>query len=348
MKRFSITVVIVLLYVAVTTAQTPSISIGNDSVCAAREVVIPVSGKNLVNIGAITLYIGIDTTALTYLSLRNINSQLTGMNYNFNTNPVRIAIAWSGISGINYPDTKLFDIVLHSNGDISPITFLQGCDITDVNLVKIPVNFQNGGVASASPVLTLQPYDTEVTEGKNISIAVSSPNATGYSWSESRDNGITWNVMQDGASGWGTHSSVLHLIQVPYTLNGSMFVCHVERDGCFTISNTAKLFVDTLLAAGQLKSNDGFELYQNQPNPFSESTTIPYTLSQPGWVNMRIIDVTGTTVQVLVNQFTEAGNHSVTVKSNNLPSGVYYYNLEFRNNLTKFAGCKKMVRVHTN
>jgi hypothetical protein len=69
-------------------------------------------------------------------------------------------------------------------------------------------------------------------------------------------------------------------------------------------------------------------LYQNQPNPFSEQTTVPFYLPQAATVRLSVQDVLG---RVVFQQqaFYEKGQQQWTLLKNNLPgAGVYTYTLE--------------------
>jgi lysophospholipase L1-like esterase len=74
-----------------------------------------------------------------------------------------------------------------------------------------------------------------------------------------------------------------------------------------------------------------FELNNNFPNPFNPSTTISWNSKIGTWQTLKVYDVLGNEVSLLVNEFREAGNHQVKfqlkVGSHNLASGVYYYQL---------------------
>jgi hypothetical protein len=52
-------------------------------------------------------------------------------------------------------------------------------------------------------------------------------------------------------------------------------------------------------------------LYQNYPNPFNPSTTISYKLMERGYVKLYVYDVKGELIEVLVNQYQEAGYYEV-------------------------------------
>lgn len=71
-----------------------------------------------------------------------------------------------------------------------------------------------------------------------------------------------------------------------------------------------------------------FELAQNQPNPFSGQTTIGFALDAPGYVRLRVMDMTGRTVAVLAEGPRAAGPHAATFDASGLAVGVYAYALE--------------------
>jgi glucose/arabinose dehydrogenase len=72
---------------------------------------------------------------------------------------------------------------------------------------------------------------------------------------------------------------------------------------------------------------DGFVLEQNYPNPFNPSTSIRFTVPVNTAVNIKIYDLTGQEIAVLLNESKSAGNYSVTWEAANYPSGVYFYEM---------------------
>lgn len=70
-----------------------------------------------------------------------------------------------------------------------------------------------------------------------------------------------------------------------------------------------------------------YKLEQNFPNPFNPSTMIYFQLPQNQFVMLRIYDILGNLVSELINDNLSAGYHSVSFKADNLPSGIYIYQL---------------------
>ncbi len=70
-----------------------------------------------------------------------------------------------------------------------------------------------------------------------------------------------------------------------------------------------------------------FALGQNYPNPFNPVTTIPFTLAEASRVTLRIFDVRGRLVDVLVDGSMGPGEHEVVWVGRKGRSGVYFYEL---------------------
>jgi photosystem II stability/assembly factor-like uncharacterized protein len=88
-----------------------------------------------------------------------------------------------------------------------------------------------------------------------------------------------------------------------------------------------------------------FVLYQNYPNPFNPSTTIKFSIPTVGAqfiepVQLRIYDILGREVAVLVNEQLSSGTYEVDWNASNFASGIYFYQLSINNE--QFA-TKKMV-----
>ena len=84
-----------------------------------------------------------------------------------------------------------------------------------------------------------------------------------------------------------------------------------------------------------------YALLQNYPNPFNPNTTIRFDLPKDCNVSLKIYGILGNEVVTLVNEFRQAGQHSVNFNAANLSSGVYIYKI----NSGKFTAAKKLMFI---
>jgi hypothetical protein len=82
-----------------------------------------------------------------------------------------------------------------------------------------------------------------------------------------------------------------------------------------------------------------YTLSQNYPNPFNPSTTIIYSIAKAENVTLKVFDLLGKEVAVLINEFKSEGQYSISLEASKLPSGVYIYQL----NSNGYRLSKKMV-----
>jgi chitinase len=86
---------------------------------------------------------------------------------------------------------------------------------------------------------------------------------------------------------------------------------------------------------------NSFELHQNYPNPFNPSTSIRFSLQKSGFVLLKIYDMNGKEVAVLINNNLSQGQYIFDFNAGELPSGTYFYKLT----AGKFTETKKMMLV---
>jgi len=84
---------------------------------------------------------------------------------------------------------------------------------------------------------------------------------------------------------------------------------------------------------------DEFKLFQNYPNPFNPSTIITYKIPEQQLVSLKLYDVLGNEIAILVNEEKPSGNFEVEFNASSLPSGVYFYQLK----AGSFIETKKMI-----
>lgn len=74
--------------------------------------------------------------------------------------------------------------------------------------------------------------------------------------------------------------------------------------------------------------NPNFKLAQNSPNPFNPSTSIQYELESRQFVQLKVYDMLGKEVAILVNEEKMAGIHKFNFDASHLKSGTYFYKLQ--------------------
>lgn len=70
-----------------------------------------------------------------------------------------------------------------------------------------------------------------------------------------------------------------------------------------------------------------FQLFSNYPNPFNGKTQIPFYISKPGWVTIKIFNILGIHVDMLINQSMNDGFHHIAWNTKKFNSGIYYISL---------------------
>jgi photosystem II stability/assembly factor-like uncharacterized protein len=82
-----------------------------------------------------------------------------------------------------------------------------------------------------------------------------------------------------------------------------------------------------------------FELLQNYPNPFNPSTKLGFGISELGFVSLKIYDIQGREVAVIVNENLSPGSYEFEWNAKGFTSGVYFYKLQSGN----YTETKKML-----
>jgi len=84
-----------------------------------------------------------------------------------------------------------------------------------------------------------------------------------------------------------------------------------------------------------------YTLSQNYPNPFNPATSIKFSVPKSGFVSLKVYDILGREVAILVNQVKSAGTYIVDFDASAFTSGMYFYRMEAND----FVSVKKMVLV---
>lgn len=100
----------------------------------------------------------------------------------------------------------------------------------------------------------------------------------------------------------------------------------------------------TTVSIPEIQSNE-FQLYQNEPNPFTVETRFVFSLPEDGPVRFEVYDMLGNKVLAFTKEF-QAGNRSFLFNASQLAGsklsgGTYYYRISSE----KYSGTGKMLYI---
>jgi hypothetical protein len=123
-------------------------------------------------------------------------------------------------------------------------------------------------------------------------------------------------------NGYGTTTSTKQYSFIDNSpLSGNLYyrLKQMDFDGGFTHSSEIEVKFNSIVSE--------FTLEQNYPNPFNPGTEISWQSSVSSHQTLKVYDVLGNEIATLVDEFREAGYHSIGFNASNLASGIYYYTL---------------------
>ena len=145
-------------------------------------------------------------------------------------------------------------------------------------------------------------------------------NNSGFDIEKSTDNS-SWNKI-GFVSGNGTSTEVHNYSfadQNPFVGTSYYRLKQIDFDGTTEYSNTIEVVYGAV---------SDFALEQNYPNPFNPTTKINYSIKEKGNVELKIFDLLGSEIAVLVNEEKDPGNYDVSFDASSLSSGVYLYTIK--------------------
>jgi hypothetical protein len=215
-----------------------------------------------------------------------------------------------------------------------------------------------GGVTGSTPVT----FTVTNSAGPFI---VTAPN-TLVTWNTNSTQTVTWNVANTSAAPVNSPNVNIKLstdggLTYPLSLasntpndgseNITVPVIPTTSNARVRVESANNIFFDISNTNFTVNNNVGivnynnvipekFELAQNYPNPFNPVTRINFALPKTSNILLRVFNITGSVVGVLVNnEVMQAGTYAFEFDGSGLSSGIYYYKLEAGNNIDT----KKMI-----
>ena len=141
------------------------------------------------------------------------------------------------------------------------------------------------------------------------------------------DTNFVWFPISDGSSATNVQTIVFDEKNNAYAgTDKGVFVSYISSTG---LHNYAQTYPSM------------FSFSQNYPNPFNPTTMIEYSLPKASHVKIVVFDMLAREVRTITNQQKSAGRYKVEFNANNLPSGVYFYQLQ----TNEFTETKKLLLI---
>ncbi len=279
----------------------------------------------------------------------------------------------STMFSVNVPDVKLYDDVANFTAVVTPLPASGTITVTPVgtgSLSTFPGSVQfwartSGNVTPGNYTITftgagpqgipvhrrtvtlhvsniipveLVSFNASVTkEAINLSwVTATEVNNQGFEIERSiENNSIRSEYEKIGfVDGFGTTSAqqLYSFVDKDVATPGRYFyrLRQVDFDGSFEYSSEVAVDIDKPLV---------FKLDQNYPNPFNPSTTIRYSVPVSELVTLKIYDILGNEVAILVNEQKEAASYEVKFDASQLSSGIYFYKIQ----AGSFSDTKKLM-----
>jgi hypothetical protein len=106
-------------------------------------------------------------------------------------------------------------------------------------------------------------------------------------------------------------------------------------------NNIAALSINKAIVNGSNLQSEPAGKLNAYPNPFTNSTTISFSLSQLQKISFKVFDMSGRLVNTIADRFFESGEQQITWNTNDVKAGIYLLRMESAN----YSETKKLVVI---
>ena len=155
---------------------------------------------------------------------------------------------------------------------------------------------------------------TGITSGSDF-ITVKYNNTGQLKW------GVTYN---------GTGNSIDNVTAVGADHNGNVYTTGTSLGDTTGYDIALIKYVSATIGIQNLSSEvpDGYSLSQNYPKPFNPATKLKFGISKSGFVSLKIYNLQGKEVAVLVNENLTPGSYEFDWDASGFTSGVFFYKIQ--------------------
>ena len=340
LKIFILTIAIF----CITQANCQTLQLGSATACLGDTITIPINMTAIDSVGAITLFIGYDTTSLKFVSLVNITPLAPGTMFNDvhtgtgNTGPLasKVAISWVTIGGgVNFVNTIYANLKFKILGNSCALTLLPGCEISDWLANTITVNYNNGYVnAIQSPSLSIQPTSTSIISGQNVRFATIANSATTKQWQQNQGSG--WNDIYNNTYFNGVLTDTLTITQPNISYTGTAFRLKLTNN-CFTsYSDSVVLTITSSITINNQNAEPDIKVF---PNPVNDFINIKNKNPLTTITNINIYLLNGVLFKKI--SLDKKVNKNININTSALSNGKYIIEVAYKiNNINKSVSYK--------
>lgn len=309
-------------------AGTYNINISDANGCSSSNMLSIANVSNLTNItGTIQTSTG-DDASNTAVTLYNLADTVGAMTTSYiTTTDASGNYSFSNLTEGNYilsaqPDTSLFPntLLTYSNGSavwfdsdtiLITCTSQQVIDITLIDAVQQIGTAEIGGFVADYTINMLANTGVVLIDNTNSqTVARTSTDATG-----------NYNFTNVNAGYYAV------LVDIPGLQHNTTYAFNIDANDVFWNKSYFVNFdfrtIDTVFFFVGVNEITSFESFV-YPNPFTEQTTISYTLANNSNVNIEVYNYLGEKVETLVNEKKPVGNHKAIFNAINKSKGIYF------------------------
>ena len=218
---------------------------------------------------------------------------------------------WFGISDTSFSDIKFIDTLIGYKVEAAK-RIKKSTDAGITWLRQIPPN----GTELSGSSLSVFNKDTAWFVGPMIS-----------QWGiicKTTNGGLNWGYQLPDTSIHIWFYSYLNFINQKF---GWAYASYINT-GVHTTSGGSDTTFYTDINNNITSVPDNYVLEQNYPNPFNSITNVKFKMLNEGFATLKVYDIRGREVAILVNKELEPGTYQVRFDAVNLTSGIYFYQLE--------------------
>ncbi|MES2765296.1 MAG: immunoglobulin domain-containing protein [Bacteroidota bacterium] len=196
----------------------------------------------------------------------------------------------------------------------------------DAGLYTVSITNECGQITSAEatvtintkPAITQQPepiVNLNQDESFTLTVTAGGSGTLSYQW------------IKDGVDIAGENQPTYTVANAKRSEHMGKYSVRITNECGNVVSNETT--VDIISGINDNDYTQGIILEGNQPNPFSNTTSIRFTLPDAMNARISIMDIYGREIAVLADGFKTAGAHTVVLNASELqlPSGIYMYTL---------------------